>query len=135
MTSALQKTSFENFSLEGVYYNLGNLAMGRKDVDGAMRFYRETLERNPGFADAHNNLGQALELTGDFAAARQQYEAAIIDNPHLGGTWFNLGGAAERLGDKQQALVAYRRAQELLVALPEYQNYAVRAEQAIQRLE
>ncbi len=122
-------------SLEGVYYNLGNLAMGRKDVDGAMRFYRETLERNPGFADAHNNLGQALELTGDFAAARQQYEAAIIDNPHLGGTWFNLGGVAERLGDKQQALVAYRRAQELLVALPEYQTYAVRAEQAIQRLE
>jgi Tfp pilus assembly protein PilF len=100
-----------------------------------MRFYREALVRNPGFADAHNNLGQALELTGDFAAARQQYEAAIIDNPHLGGTWFNLGGVAERLGDKQQALVAYRRAQGLLVALPEYQNYAVRAEQAIQRLE
>jgi tetratricopeptide (TPR) repeat protein len=96
-----------NPSLEGVYYNLGNLALGRGEVSAAIQFYRQTLARNPSFANAYNNLGQAYEAAGDLSEAWRQYQQAVESDPHLGGAWFNLGAASERLDKRQTALTAF----------------------------
>jgi tetratricopeptide (TPR) repeat protein len=124
-----------NPSIEGVYYNLGNLALGRGEVEVAIRLYRETLSRNPEFADAYNNLGQALESTDSLDAALRQYEQAVAWDPSLGGAWFNLGAAAERLDQAAVAIEAFRRAHDILSMQSEHQVFADRAQQAIERIE
>ena len=121
--------------MEGVYYNLGNLALGRGEIELAIRFYKQTLERNPDFANAYNNLGQALEKEGDLGEALHQYQEAVVREPELGGAWFSLGMAYENLGQREMSLEAFRRAYEFLVRESEFKDYAERAQQAILRLE
>ena len=91
--------------------------------------------RNPDFANAYNNLGQAHEAAGNLAAALRQYQMAVERDPDLGGAWFNLGTTSESLGQPQRALGAFRRARDLLEGVAEHQIYADRAQQAIIRLE
>ena len=122
-------------SLEGIYYNLGNIALGRGKVQEAIAFYGETLSRNPSFADAYNNRGQAYEVVGDLQGAMGQYQYAVEYDPGLGGAWFNLGSISERLAQSQIALSAYRRARDILSQTSEYQVFANKAQQAIERLE
>jgi hypothetical protein len=40
-----------------LHYNLANALAPRKDWESAVAEYRLALERDPTFAEAHNNLG------------------------------------------------------------------------------
>ena len=117
-----------------MYYNLGNIAMHRGNLVAASEFYRETLKRNPEFANAYNNLGQALEKAGEIERALPHYQEAVNQDPDFGGAWYNLAGVREKLGQIPAAIAAYERAQNLLSREPEFQAYADQARRALERL-
>jgi tetratricopeptide (TPR) repeat protein len=74
--------------------------------------YRNVLEREPEFADAHVNLGRILHETGDVYAALVHYRAALSIRPSDATAAFNAGVALEDLGANADAITAYRRAIE-----------------------
>jgi Flp pilus assembly protein TadD len=51
----------------------------------AARYYRRTIELDPGDANAHAGLGYILHLTGDHAGARAEWETALRINPNFPG--------------------------------------------------
>jgi tetratricopeptide (TPR) repeat protein len=80
--------------------------------DEAKVAYRNVLEREPEFADAHVNLGRLLHESGDVYAALVHYRAALSIRPSDATAAFNAGVALEDLGANADAIAAYRRAIE-----------------------
>ncbi len=75
--------------------------------------YRNVLEREPDFADAHVNLGRILHESGDVYAALVHYRAALSARPSDVTAAFNVGVALEDLGANADAIAAYQRALEI----------------------
>lgn len=59
---------------------LGKIAEKRGDVPAAMGYYRAALERHPGNAAAHYNLGRLYEFSGFLAKALEHYQAFLRDD-------------------------------------------------------
>src|SRR5215831_12147755 len=70
------------------------------------------LALKPGFAEAHNNLGTALQDQGRLAEAIAQYRRALALNPGYAEAHGNLGKALMEGGDLTQALRALQRSIE-----------------------
>ena len=72
--------------------------------------YRRALELDPGFADAHCNVGTVHFNRGERAAAKVAYQAAIeIEPEHLEAN-FNLANLLEESGQREAALFHYKAA-------------------------
>ncbi|MCP3707488.1 tetratricopeptide repeat protein [Paraburkholderia sp. CNPSo 3274] len=67
----------------------------------------------PDFANAHNNLGNALMELGDLAGAAQRYRRARSLEPQSAHFVFNLGRAREANGERDAALAEFRIAAAL----------------------
>jgi tetratricopeptide (TPR) repeat protein len=79
-------------------------------TDEAARAYRCALALEPGFADAHCNLGTLHFDRGERERARFHYAAALRADPaHLEAN-FNLGNLLEEEGRREAALRHYKRA-------------------------
>ena len=64
----------------------------RQDIDGAVAAYRAAIAADPGYADAHNNLGHLLQLERkDFDGSEAAYRAAIAADPGHALAHINLG--------------------------------------------
>ena len=87
-------------------------ALEETTPEEAKAAYRNVLEREPGFADAHVNLGRILHESGDVYAALVHYRAALSIRPNDATAAFNIGVALEDLGADADAIAAYRRAIE-----------------------
>ena len=86
-----------------------------RDLDEAIRRYREALERAPDDPVLHYNFALALEDADDMNAARMHYHEAVEIDPSFADAHFNLGRLLERIGRRSQALrhlLAYRRLTE-----------------------
>ncbi len=81
------------------------------------------LRLEPGYADAHNNLGFALEQQGRAPEALAQYAEALRLDPNLAEAHSNLGDMWYATpGRMSDAIAEYRRAILLKPALPEAHN-------------
>jgi tetratricopeptide (TPR) repeat protein len=69
--------------------------------------YVRTLELDPGYADAHVNLGRLLQLEGRIPDALEHYRSAIQAGSTDPIAAFNLGTALETLGHTSEAIQAY----------------------------
>ncbi|MFN7914284.1 MAG: fused MFS/spermidine synthase [Vicinamibacterales bacterium] len=69
-------------------------------------------------ADAHNNLGVALNGLDRPSDAVRAFGAALARNPSSAEAWFNLGVAQALLGDVEQARTAYQRGLSLMPGEP-----------------
>jgi len=76
----------------------------------AAEAYRRALACDPGFADAHCNLGALHQQRGERATARACYEGAVAADPLHVEARFNLAGILEEEGRDEAALVHYRAA-------------------------
>ncbi|NJR22669.1 MAG: tetratricopeptide repeat protein, partial [Richelia sp. CSU_2_1] len=47
------------------------------DIQGALQCYTRAISINPGFADAHSNLGSIHKDSGDIPSAIQSYQTAL----------------------------------------------------------
>jgi Tfp pilus assembly protein PilF len=57
-----------------------------------MELYHKVLQRDPGHAAAHYNLGQIYTARKQFAPAQWEYEAALKADPQSVDARLNLGG-------------------------------------------
>ncbi len=80
----------------------------------AIENYRAALRIDPGYADAHNNLGVALAKTGNLPDAVAQYKAALQIAPTYPDAHNNLGVAlAQMPGHLPEAMNEFREALRL----------------------
>jgi tetratricopeptide (TPR) repeat protein len=95
-----------------------------RDVPGAIASFSRSVELDPQFAEAHNNLGVYLLQSGNTDSAIQHLRAAVALSPAWAKAHLNLGDAlraTHAFGDAQAEL---QRAQQLDPALTEvHYNY------------
>lgn len=85
----------------------------------AEQLYRAVLERIPGHAEAHNNLGHLLEALNRPAEAVQHYSSAIAVKPDFPEALLNLGNALQTLGRHDEAISRYASALRIKPDFPE----------------
>lgn len=96
--------------LAGDWYQVGCAREDEDDADGAVAAYRQALESDPAYVDAHINLGRLLHERRETAAALEHYQRALALRPDDALAAFNLGVALEDAGRSDEALAAYRSA-------------------------
>ena len=85
----------------------------RAGYDEAVACYRRALELKPDYAEAHNNLGNALKDQGKLDEAVACYRRALELKPDYAEAHNNLGNALKEQGKLDEAVACYRRALEL----------------------
>ena len=90
---------------------LPSTSQGKRDE--AVACYRRAVELKPDFAEAHNNLGNALKDQGEFDEAIAGCRRALELKPDYAEAHNNLGVAFQGQGKLDEAVACYRRALEL----------------------
>ncbi len=85
----------------------------QKKPDEALACWRRALELRPDFAEAHNNLGNALKDQGELDQAIACYRRALQLKPDYAEALHNLGLAWNDQGKFDEAVACYRRALQL----------------------
>ena len=75
--------------------------------------HRRTIEIDPKYAYAHNNLGAALIQQGKMDEAIESFRRAIELDPDFSQAHSNLGNALDEQGKTEKAIESFRRAIEL----------------------
>lgn len=91
-------------NLKGVIHS----AQGQ--LDAALQCYDNAIRISPGFADAHNNRGNALKRLGRVEEAVPCYQDALKFNPNYVEAHNNLGDALAALKTLNEAIDCYRKA-------------------------
>ena len=86
------------------------LAGSESDLDEAAAHLAEALRLNPGYAEAHNNMGGVLQRRGRFEAAIAEHEQAFRLNPDLVEARYNVGVCDQALGRMEDARRQYAEA-------------------------
>jgi tetratricopeptide (TPR) repeat protein len=76
----------------------------------AIAAYRQAIALDPGFPEAHGNLGIALKDQGQLDEAIAAYRKAIELRPNFAAAHSNLGNALKDKGLFDEAIAAYRQA-------------------------
>ena len=97
-------------SLPFAFAERGQMLMGRGDVDGAIDFYEQAVERGPRWADPQKYWGDALLARGDEGGAIRKYRAAADRAPQWGALHLAWGRALEAQGRRDQARDKYTEA-------------------------
>jgi tetratricopeptide (TPR) repeat protein len=98
--------SLAHYKLAGVLYQKG-------ETDEAITHYKQTLETEPDFAEARNNLGVALSAKADLEEAIWQYRKALEIKPDYAEAHYNLGNALFLRGQSEEAIAHYKQALEI----------------------
>jgi len=93
-------------------FERGRAAAREGRNDEAVAAYKAALERDPNYAEAHNNLANLLREAGDTKAAAEHYERATQCKPDYALAHFNLGCLRQTAGEIKPARAAYARAIE-----------------------
>ena len=109
------------------YYNEGVELMLDKKFDKAEMRFREALEINELFAEAHNNLAYTLRKQGSdhFEEALMHYNRAIELNPNLPEPYMYRGVLYMKMGKKTLALKDHKKLLAMGSPLAEELEYVV----------
>jgi tetratricopeptide (TPR) repeat protein len=99
------------------YYRLGNLYLGRHELDAAITSYQDFLKKEPSESDlvplAYNGMGTCYELKKDFSKAIESFENALKTSNALSFEAMNCGSIArvyEAMNNPVKAVEFYQRA-------------------------
>jgi tetratricopeptide (TPR) repeat protein len=87
------------------YFFEGIRLLADNDLTGAQVCFRQALQHDPEFSEAHANLGFTLEHSGAWTEAEACYRCAIALNPDVLSTHLNLGGlltSQKRLAEAEE---------------------------------
>jgi len=90
----------------------GDVCWEDNDAEGAMRYYRQCHEMDPGRIDAIVAMGVVLFHLARFGAARHYLEIASVEDPESGEAWYYLALLAWREGRADVAAILFDRAHE-----------------------
>jgi protein O-GlcNAc transferase len=88
-------------------YRQGQALQDAQRLDKAAEHYRRALVLDPGFAEAHNNLGLIHQDMGRGGEAAQCFGSAIAANPALPQPYVNLGNLLQSQHELDGALANY----------------------------
>jgi protein O-GlcNAc transferase len=104
------ETLIKDYSNEAVLYNIsGACYAAQGQLDTAVKRYEQSLNINPYYAEAHNNLGGTLHELGQLDEAVKSYEQALAIKPDYAEAFNNLGIALKELGQLDTAVVSYKK--------------------------
>jgi tetratricopeptide (TPR) repeat protein len=92
--------------------NLAN-ALPQKEVDQAIAHYQEALLIKPNYAEAHNNLANALLQKGKMDEAIAHCQQALLIKPDYAEAHINLGIALLQKGDADEAITQFQTALQI----------------------
>ncbi len=79
----------------------------------AIATYLQVIEREPGHAAAHINVGTLYYNRQDYNLAEKHYRAAIESDPRYALAYFDLGNVLDETGRVQEAIQTYKTALQL----------------------
>ncbi len=99
------------------YYRLGNLYLGRGEIDTAVTAYQDFLKRASSESDllplAYGGIGSCYEIKKDFKKAIEYYDKAVKSDTGLMFEALNYGGMArayEAMNERAKAVEYYQKA-------------------------
>jgi tetratricopeptide (TPR) repeat protein len=108
--------------LAGAHYNLGNILLGRGELDGAEKHFVAALRSKPDHAGAHNALGILLAKQGKADEALAHFQRALELGAEPAEAHHNLGNVFNLQGRTAEAVAHYREAVKLQPDLLEVLN-------------
>lgn len=101
---------------------MGSVNFKSGHYKSSIKLYKKAIWLRPDFAEAHNNLGFALDMVGKKNTAITSYIRAIELKPEYEEAYSNLGSALNKLRFPKQAISNYKRAIHLQPNYPEAHN-------------
>jgi tetratricopeptide (TPR) repeat protein len=92
------------------YYNMGNALNGLGEQSEAIKYYRRSLELEPSFIPANNNLAVALVARGETEEAEKVFRRIIELDPAAKFAHLSLGIILRDRGEPKAGLVSFRHA-------------------------
>jgi tetratricopeptide (TPR) repeat protein len=99
------------------YYRLGNLYLGRHEIDAAITVYQDFLKKAPSDSDlvtlAYSGLGSCYEIKKDFKKSIELFENAVKSSTGSSFEAMNYGSLArvyEAMNNPVKAVEFYRKA-------------------------
>jgi tetratricopeptide (TPR) repeat protein len=92
------------------HFNRGVHFTNQRETSKAIQAYQKTLELDPKYVEAYNNLGILYQETGDWENARKAYRMALDVNPDYEKALNNLGILYYRQGKYEESLDFFQRA-------------------------
>jgi choline-sulfatase len=106
---------------------LGETQIQAKRFDEAEKSLKAALEKRPGLATAHFNLGLVYEETGRFDDAIASYKAEVESNAHAYRASFNLAKLLQERGQNAEALAYFRKTVQMQPEFGTAQLYLAKA--------
>lgn len=100
-----------------VIHGVGMQHAQKQEWTEAIVSWQQAVAVDPEFADAHGNLGVALQMCGRLDEAIAAYRRAVTINANLATGWNNLGGGLFAKGELDESIAALHRATK---AKPDY---------------
>ncbi|MDO8811930.1 MAG: tetratricopeptide repeat protein [Gallionella sp.] len=88
---------------------LGKVAYYKNDMDRAQQLFREVINQNPAYLEAHDWLAKCHEAAGELEEAQRVLVRSTELSPHSVLRQKNLGELAHKRGDMETAEKAFRR--------------------------
>ncbi len=108
----LRKATDESEAL-GYFHDHGRRLLAKRDFSAAEKAYRRSIERHPGEAILHNELGDVLAVQNRFDEATAAYREAVRLDPRDDDAWHDLGVSLMALQRRREARDALHKAVEL----------------------
>jgi len=113
---ALRSPSISNPNLQqSLELALAHHQCGR--LDDAIAAYRQSIALQPGSAEAHRHLGEALRETGQLGEAIDEFRQAVHLRPDYAEAYCHLGHALNVQGKWEESIESFQRAIELRPSL------------------
>ena len=101
----------ERFPNSVVLYNIAGASnAGLMQFDAAIDSYKKALKINPDYAQAYNNMGNALYDKGDLEESIESYKQALKINPDYADAYNNMGNALKDKGDLEASVESFKQA-------------------------
>ena len=93
-----------------LYYFQGAANLAIQNFDASVYSYKQIVKIDPNYAEAHNNIGVAMEGKGSLESAIDSYKQAVKIKPDYSEAHFNLGNVLHKKGSLDAALDSYSQA-------------------------
>jgi tetratricopeptide (TPR) repeat protein len=89
------------------HFNLANCLQVKGDIEGAIAEYQAVLQKYPGSAAVHNNLGSLYVTMNKRDKAANEFSQALQIDPSQTISYFNLAKSLQAIGHRPQAMDNY----------------------------